>query len=150
MEENLRIARDNEIALMKAKLEDDLSRFEMEERARISEREHELKRLEKIGTFTAEQLIVVSPVDQAKILADLKQSEALQHMSEEQILALAAEKNPQVVNALTERYKAIAATQVERKRMYERLLGEQKEWLDKMDEMTEKRVSDLIAPTNAL
>jgi hypothetical protein len=144
-EENFRIARENEIALMKAKLEDDLSRFEMEERARASEREHELKRLEKIGTFTAEQLIVVSPVEQAKILADLKQTEALQHMSEEQILALAADKNPQVISALTERYKAIAegnASQKE-KEMYERLLGEQKEWLDKMDELTEKRVGDL-------
>jgi hypothetical protein len=50
-----------------------------------------------------------------------------------------------VISALTERYKAIAegnASQKE-KEMYERLLGEQKEWLDKMDELTEKRVGDL-------
>lgn len=144
-EETLRIGRENDIARMKAKLEDDLQRFEMQERARATEREHELKRLDKIATFTAEQLIVISPVDQAKILADLKQTEVLQHMTEEQILALAAEKNPQVISALTERYKAIAEgnASLKEKEMYERLLGEQKEWFDKMDELTDKRVSDL-------
>lgn len=143
-EEHLRIDRENDIARMKAKLEDDLQRFDMEERARASEREHEIRRLDKIASFTAEQLIVVSPVEQAQILADLKRNEALQHLSEEQILALAAEKNPQVVTALTERYKAIADgnASIREKEMYERLLGEQKDWLNRMEQLSDKRVED--------
>ena len=121
-----------------------MQRFENEERRRAAEREHEIRRLETIATFSAEQLIAISPADQGKILADLKRTETLKSMTDEQILAMAAEHNPEIAKAFQERYRAIAEGETTRreKDLYERLLGEQKGFLDRMQDLSDKRVDD--------
>lgn len=88
--------------------------------------EHELNRLDKLGQLGVEALIAASPVEQGRILADLKKNESLKSMSEEQILALAAKDSPEVARAIAEKYKAIAeGKSSEREReMYEKLLSE--------------------------
>jgi len=144
-EEHLRILREDEIKREEAKLKIELQRFEMDQRARESERSHELKKMEMIATFSTEQLISISPTEQGKILAELKRTETLKGMTEEQILAMAAEKSPEVARAFQERFRAIAdgkASERE-KEMYERLVGEQKAMLDLLQGETEKRVRDV-------
>ncbi len=88
--------------------------------------EHELNRLDKLGQLGTDALIAASPAEQGKILADLKKTEALKGMSEEQILAAAAKDSPDVAHALAEKYRAIAEGKSgERERdMYEKLLAE--------------------------
>jgi len=144
-EERRRIVREDEIKREEAKLNAELKRFEMDQRARESERSHELKKMEMIATFSTEQLISISPTEQGKILAELKRTETLKGMTEEQILAMAAEKSPEVARAFQERFRAIAdgkASERE-KEMYERLVGEQKAMLDLLQGETEKRVRDV-------
>jgi len=88
--------------------------------------EHELNRLDKLGQLGTEALIAVSDTEQARLLADLKTAEALQDMSEEQILAAAAKDSPEVACAFQEKFRAIAegkASDRERE-MYEKLLAE--------------------------
>ena len=133
-EETLRIRRVDELERRRAEMQIMLERMEMEERLRQNEREHlrktqestqefELRRLSEIGKLGPEALISISGVEQGRVLADLKKSEALKGMSEEQILAMAAENSPEVAKAFQEKYRAIAEgrTSVEVKEMYERL-----------------------------
>jgi len=143
-EERRRIVREDEFQKQKAAFEQEMQRFENEERRRAAEREHEIRRLETIATFSAEQLIAISPADQGKILADLKRTETLKSMTDEQILAMAAEHNPEIAKAFQERYRAIAEGETTRreKDLYERLLGEQKGFLDRMQDISDKRVDD--------
>jgi phage-related tail protein len=88
--------------------------------------EFELNRLDKLGTLGTEALIAASPSEQGRILADLKMTEALKSMTEEQILAAAAKDSPEVAKAIEEKYRAIAEGKSgEREReMYEKLLVE--------------------------
>ncbi|MHC1783638.1 MAG: hypothetical protein AB9891_12940 [Anaerolineaceae bacterium] len=88
----------------------------------------EMERLEKLGTLGTEALIAASPEQQGKILADLKRAEIFKGMSEDQILAMAAEKSPELGRVFEEKYRAIAEGKAgERERdMYEKLLSEQK------------------------
>ena len=143
-EERRRIVREDELQRQKAVFEQELQRFENEERRRTADRDHEIRRLETIATFSAEQLIAISPSDQGKILAELKRTETLKSMTDEQILAMAAEHNPEVAKAFQERYRAIAEGESSKreKDLYERLLGEQKGFLDKMEDISDKRVDD--------
>ena len=94
--------------------------------------EFELNRLDKLGTLGTEALIAASPTDQGRILADLKKTEALKSMTEEQILAAAAKDSPDVAKAIEEKYRSIAEGKSgEREReMYEKLLVE-KEGLER-------------------
>ena len=98
--------------------------------------------LAKLGT---EALISVSGSEQAKILADLKRTETLKGMSEEQILAMAAERSPAVAEALKEKFRLIADGKVSKveSEMYERLLGEQKETLRQLREESDKRAAEV-------
>ena len=144
-EERRRISREDELQRKKADFEQEIKRFENEERRRISEQEHEIRKLQTIATFSAEQLIATSQADQARILADLKKAEALKTMTDEQILAMAAERNPEVARAFQERYRAIATDEalVKEKELYERLFGEQKGFLETIQNLSDKRVDDL-------
>jgi len=136
-EEGLRIQRVHEFEIKKADLEIELKRFEMAERQRQAEREHELKRMEALGHLGAEALISVSGPEQAKILAGLKKTEALKGMTEEQILAAAAAESPDVARALQEKFHAMAQGQLSERetKLYERLMADNKDELARVNEM---------------
>jgi hypothetical protein len=94
---------------------------------RVAQRE--LARLEAFGKLGTEALIAAADADKASMIADLAKTEALKGMTEEQILALAAEKSSAVAEAFAEKYRAAAAVQgadVLGKQL-ERVLAEQKE-----------------------
>jgi hypothetical protein len=123
-EEKRRIKREDSLARQKAKGEQQVQAFELEERRRTAEREFELKRLAQLSAMSLEGLVAASPKEQAELLADLKKTQILQGWTEEQILAAAAEKSPDVARAFQEKFRAMAEGKVnEREReLYERLL----------------------------
>lgn len=139
-EERLRIQREDEFARRKLVIEEEIKRFEMAERQRQAERDYELNRLEKLGHLGTEALIAASPVDQARMLADLKKDEALKNLSADQILALAAKDSPDVARAIGARYEAVAdgkATEQERQ-LYQKLLDAQKEEIQRINDTWNK------------
>ena len=125
-EERRRIAREDEIARQKAALEIEIRRWELRLREKEMDQRHELNRMEYLAQMGAEALITLAGPEQAQLLADLKKTEALKGMSEEQILALAAKDSPEVARAFQERYRAMEAGEASRREreMYERLLRE--------------------------
>jgi len=143
-EERLRMQRVHQIEMQRAQMELEAQRFELELRARKEEHDFELRRIQEMGRLGTEALVALSGTEQGKILADLKRTEALKGMSEEQILAAAAERSPEVARAIAERYRALAEGQgSEREReLYERLLGEQNTALQMLREEHDKRARE--------
>jgi hypothetical protein len=133
-------------ALEKERLELELTHKEKEaEMAMAHERmksELELNRLDSISKLGVEALISISPDAQGKIIADLKKTEAMQGMSADQILVLAAKDSPMVAQALAEKFKAIAAGEAneETKALYERLLVEKQSSMEALQVEADKRV----------
>ncbi|MBL7182832.1 MAG: zinc-ribbon domain-containing protein [Anaerolineae bacterium] len=95
-------------------------RLEMELRRFREEREADLARIQTLSQLSTEALIAVSGPEQGRLLAELKKTEAMKGMSEEQILALAAEKSPEVARAFQEKFRGLSTE--EQKTMYERLV----------------------------
>ncbi len=88
--------------------------------------DYELDRLDKLGQLGSEALISASDGEQGKIIAELKKTEILKGMSEEQILAMAVKESPEVARAFQEKFRAAAEGKLnDREReLYERLLAE--------------------------
>lgn len=124
-----------EIALMaeerqlEMQLRMERERHERELAAAAQRQKFEIERLETLGMLGSEALIAVTGPEQAALLADLKRAEALKEMSEEQILAMAAGKSPEVARAFQEKFRALAEGRLgEREQaLYERLLAEHKD-----------------------
>jgi hypothetical protein len=90
---------------------------------------HEIERIEVLSRASAEVVISMSGTEQARVIADLKQTEALQGMSDSQVESLMASKSPHFAKALEERWKAIEAGKATeaQKELYERMLEQQAE-----------------------
>jgi hypothetical protein len=156
-QEHLRIQREHELALARERQKLEIERWEAEERRLQATREHELKlrtldqdfmlrRMEAAGKLGAEALISVSDVEQARILADLKKSESLKDLTEEQILAAAAADSPAVAQAFQEKYRAIASGEASQqtKDMYEKLLAVKEDAMRKLEEDARQHRQDLL------
>lgn len=114
----------------------ELQKIEIDLRREREQRAYELDRLKTLGQLGTEALIAASPSEQGSILAGLKKTEALKGMSEEQILAAAAADSPHVAQALAEKFRAMAEgkTSQQEKALYERLLGEHRQELERINE----------------
>ncbi len=109
----------------------DEDRKDKEQAARL-----ERDRIEAMGSLGAEALASMAPSDErARIIADMQRAKGMQNMGEEQILAMAAERNPALVEALKERYRNSKDTDLsERERqLYDRLLSQQESQQDRVD-----------------
>lgn len=109
--------RREEMLLEAEREENALERQIRMERAR---HEMEIERLQQLSEASTELLISVSDAQQAQMLAELQRTETLSGMSEEQILALAAENSPEVARAFQEKFQGLSAEQ--QAEMYERML----------------------------
>ena len=110
-------------------LEEERARVEIEIQRMDAEHRLEMERLQTLSTLSIEALIAASPAEQGRILQDLKHAELMQSMSEEQILAMAAAKSPEIGKVFEAKYQAIAegnASEHERE-IYERLIAGNKE-----------------------
>lgn len=155
-EERMRIHRSDELDRKKVEQQLLLERMDVEGRLRQAEREHvrvmqqdaythDLNRLEQLSKMGPEALIATAPIDQARVLADLKKTEALKGMSEEQILALAAQNSPEVARAFQEKFRAIAAGEATQqvKEMYERMLTDKDAAVQRAQQDADKRAKDV-------
>jgi hypothetical protein len=126
-EERLRIEIDAEERRLRIELERKRTEVELMLKAEAEQARMELERMRAMADMSVESLIAISNSEQAGLLAELKRTEALRDFSEEQILAMAAEKSPEVAEAFKEKFKAIAATQGREQieALYERLVQEQ-------------------------
>lgn len=132
-EERLRIDREHQIILDKHNFEIESARFEQKLREKMLDSEIRIKELQTLGELGTEALISASGPEQAALLADLKKTDYLKHLSEDQILAMAAANSPEVARAITEKFKAMADGKVseQEKSLYERMLKDMKDMLEK-------------------
>jgi hypothetical protein len=80
----------------------------------------ELEKIQAMASLSTEALIAAAPADRATMIAELKRTETLKGFSEEQILAMAAEKNPEVARAFQEKFKSASGPEIQK--AYERML----------------------------
>ena len=107
-EEKLRIQREHQIKLLQAKLEAEEHRLTMRLLEQAQAQQHELARMKQMSEMTVEALIAVSGPEQAEFLGELKRTEMLKDFTEEQILAMAVEKRPEVVQVFQAKFQALA------------------------------------------
>jgi len=148
------IARQDELERQKAAHEQAMEKERLGLEAEAQKQAHELAMLQARAEMSAEALISLSGPDQAKVLADLKQTEALKDLSDEQVYAMMAAKSPQVAAALAERFKAMQdqpdvaeAQLVEVKALYERMIADiqkDKEREAELRERTEQRYQEMF------
>ena len=118
--------------------------------AEAQKQAHELAMLQARAEMSAEALISLSGPEQARVLADIKQTEALKDLSDEQVYAMMAAKSPQVAAALAERFKAMQDqpdVAEEIKALYERMLEniqKDKERDAELRARTEQRYQDMF------
>jgi hypothetical protein len=124
-----------------------LGRLEVEARIQLAATESEMKRMSVLAELGPEALISVSGPEQARLLADLKKTEALKGMTEEQILAMSAKDSPEVAKAFQEKYQAIANGKAseEVKAMYERLMSDKEAYIKQTREDADKHTKDVSA-----
>jgi membrane protease subunit (stomatin/prohibitin family) len=82
--------------------------------------ERELAKIQAISTLSTEALIAAAPADRAAMLADLKRTEGLKGFSEEQLLAMAADKSPEIARAFQEKFKSASSAEIQK--AYEKML----------------------------
>lgn len=133
--------RENRAELQKLKLEKkaaDLQREQEEkdaehrriEQAKDGDSRRHLDELKQFSEMSCEALIAAAPADRAAMLLELRKTESFQKLSEEQILAMAAEKSPAVAEALGQKFRAAAQADAGMRQreseLYDRMLDEQK------------------------
>lgn len=109
-----------------------LSEVAMKEEALRSERE--LAKIQALGTLSTEALIAAAPADRASMLAELKRTEGLKGFSEDQILAMAAEKSPEIAKAFQEKFRSASTADVQK--AYDRMLTMKDEGMKDIKEMS--------------
>ena len=107
------------------KLERQQQEFELQRQKQTQD--HEIERIKTLSQASAEVVISLSGSEQARIIGDLKQTEALKGLSDSQVESLMATRSPQFAQALAERWKAIEAGKATeaQKALYERMLQQQ-------------------------
>ncbi len=137
-----RIAREDELERAATAHQQEL---DLREQARLDvaqQQAHELALIQARAEMSAEALISLAGPDQARAIADLKQTDAMKGMTDEQVYALMAARSPQVAQALAERFKAMAAqpegvdTKVQA--LYERMLEDIRQDRAKDNELRER------------
>jgi hypothetical protein len=71
--------------------------------------ETERLRLDGITKLGIEAMIMAASGEQAKVLVELRKTDAMKNMTSEQILAIAAENSPEVARAFQEKFKGLSA-----------------------------------------
>lgn len=124
--EKMTLAHEDEEHALEIRLKEARENVDIEIKRLSAEHQRELERLEKLAVLGTEALIAASPAEQGRILHDLKHAEVLKGMSEDQILAMAAEKSPELGKVFEEKYRAIAEGKAEQREreLYEKLLAE--------------------------
>jgi hypothetical protein len=96
--------------------------------------QQELEKIQTLSTLSTEALIASAPAERAAMLTELKRTESLKGFSEDQILAMAAEKNPEIAKAFQEKFKSASSADVQR--AYDKMLAMKDQNLSDIKEMS--------------
>jgi hypothetical protein len=96
--------------------------------------DQELAKIQALSTLSTEALIAAAPADRAAMLAEFKRMEGLKGFSEEQILAMAADKSPEIAKAFQEKFKSVGTADVQR--AYDRMLAMKDQGISDLKEMS--------------
>ena len=107
-EEKRRITREDELRRQEAAVALEQARHAMTLAREEQKQQHELSRMKTMNELSIEALIAMSDVQQGQILAELKRTEQFKGMSEDHLLILVAERNPEVARALQIKLQAVA------------------------------------------
>lgn len=128
---------------MKIQLEEEERRLEMEIKKVKALHDMEIEKIAALSSASVEALISLSGPEQARMLKDLKETEAMKGMSEEQILAMAAAKSPEVAKAFQEKFKGASKDEIDK--MYKMVIDakdkaivDQKAMVDTMERIVSK------------
>jgi hypothetical protein len=94
-----------------------------------------------MSTLSTEALIAAAPADRAALLAELKRTEGLKGFSEEQILAMAADKSPEIARAFQEKFKGASSAEISKS--YERMLTMKDQGLADIKELSREHARQL-------
>lgn len=108
----------------------------MKSQEKRDEMEIEAERLERLSKVGIEALISASGEKQAEMLKDLKKTEMLKGMSEEQILAMGASNSPALAKAFEEKFKGLSAAKQEE--LYKEMMAQKDSSMKTMQEMFNK------------
>lgn len=118
---------------------DEYERMIRELEKKEKEQKLELERLAKLSQMSMEALIITADTDaKAAMLAELKKTDILKGMTDEQILAMAAKDSPEVGKAFAEKFKAMDGAL--QQKFYERMLADK----DKSSEELRQTVMDMF------
>jgi hypothetical protein len=131
---------EKETKQLEMRLMEEKARHEREMEKTRTDQEHELKKIAALSGASAEAIISMSGPEQARMLTELKQTEALKDFSEEKILAMAAEKSPEVAKAFQEKYKGLPKEETER--LYKMVLEEKDKASKMVFEAKDKAIAD--------
>jgi hypothetical protein len=109
-----------------------LSEVSMREEAQ--RHQQEIVKIQALSSLSTEALIAAAPADRAAMLADLKRTDSLKGFSEEQILAMAADKSPEVARAFQEKFRGASSAEIQK--AYERMLGMKDQGITDLKEMS--------------
>jgi len=109
---------------------------DMKTKQKRDEMDIETERLERLSKMGIEALITASDDEQARILVDLKKTEVLKGMSEDQILALGAKDSPALAKAFEEKFKSLSAEKQEQ--LYKEMIADKDKSTKIMQEMFNK------------
>ncbi len=98
--------------------------------------EIDMQRIQAMSQASGEVLISMSGPEQAKLIAELQRTKAMQGMTSEQILAFAAEKSPEVAKAFQEKYMGFSVE--EREKLYKQMMEQKDQSMQVMQEMFNK------------
>lgn len=117
-----------------------LSALERMKKMKAQEKREEMnietERLERLSKLGVEALITASGPEQAKILADLKKTEMLKGMSDEQILAMGAKDSLELAKAFQEKFKGLSGQKQEE--LYKEMMKQKDTSMKVMQEMFDK------------
>lgn len=109
-----------------------VSEISMKEEAQ--RHKQELEKIQTLSTLSTEALIASAPAERAAMLTELKRTETLKGFSEDQILAMAAEKNVEIAKAFQEKFKSASSADVQR--AYDKMLAMKDQNLTDIKEMS--------------
>lgn len=96
----------------------------------------ETERLERLSNLGIEALITASGEEQARMLVDLKKTEMLKGMTDDQILAMGAKDSPELAKAFQEKFRGLSAAKQEE--LYKEMMQQKDKSMDTMQKMFDK------------
>jgi len=108
----------------------------MKAQEKRDEMEIETERLQRLSALGIEALITGSGETQAALLADLKKTELLKGMTDEQILAMGAKDSPELAKAFQEKFRGLSAAKQEE--LYREMMSQKDKSMQTMQEMFNK------------